>query len=79
VESPEGLESFAPGCDRENPLGIRFCATDTLDNGHYHFRIVNHEEAEFHWEILWKVYEERTGPLPPLLRPCLLSSLSHYS
>jgi hypothetical protein len=68
VESPvHGLESFAPGCDRENPLAIRFCAIDTLDNGHYKFRIVNHEEAEFHWEILWKVYEERTGTHHPLL------------
>lgn len=65
VESPvHGLESFAPGCDRENPLMIRFCAIDTLDNGHYKFRIVNHEDAEFHWEILWKVYEERTGMDP---------------
>jgi hypothetical protein len=68
IESPPGrggglgrMESLAPGCDRENPLGMRFCPVHRSDEGRYKLRVVDHEKAEFPWEIFWRVFDERSA------------------
>ena len=62
VESPfHGFETYAPDCDTENPLELRFCPTEIHENGHYKFKIINSEKAAFRWEIIWRIFEERSG------------------
>ena len=61
VEAPGGYKtSYSPGCDTPNPLLYRYCPLAAEDIGVYKFRMEHVKEATFPWEIMWKVYDERT-------------------
>jgi hypothetical protein len=62
VDVPGGdKDFFTSRCDTPNPFQFRYCPADKGDSGLYKFSISNGEEAKFHWEQLWRVYEESTG------------------
>mmetsp|Transcript_720 Transcript_720/g.703 ORF Transcript_720/g.703 Transcript_720/m.703 type:complete len:935 (-) Transcript_720:181-2985(-) len=62
IETPSGEKDyFTSRCDLTNPLTIRYCPQRSTDNGLYKLYIADGPKAKFSWEILWRVYEERTG------------------
>ena len=63
VESPgRDRELFAPDCDTENPLQFRYCPfQNTQSDGKYLFHMPKARDNAFHWEIVWRVYEEASG------------------
>jgi hypothetical protein len=68
VETPKGVEtlhgdvdSFEARCDLPNPLTFRYCPKDGDDVGPYRISIKDGTRAKHHWEILWRILEERTG------------------
>lgn len=64
VEAPAGLgrlkETYAPACDTQNPIMYRYCPLSSQDKGIYKLRVEHAKEAAFAWEIMWKVYDERS-------------------
>jgi len=64
IETPFGhKDSYAPRCDSYNPITYRYCPFSNDDKGIYKLRIehAKGEERGFLWEIMWKVYDERSG------------------
>lgn len=68
VEVPKGvqtlqgdIDSFEPRCDLPNPITFRYCPKDAGDVGPYRVSVKDGPLAKHHWEILWRVFEERTG------------------
>ena len=62
VDVPGGdKDFFSSRCDLENPFQFRYCPADVDDEGLYKFSIPDGKKAKFHWELLWRVYEESTG------------------
>ncbi|CAE7409873.1 unnamed protein product, partial [Symbiodinium microadriaticum] len=62
VDVPGGdKDSFANRCDTPNPFQFRYCPADKADTGLYKFSITDGVKAKFHWELIWRVYEESTG------------------
>jgi hypothetical protein len=62
VDVPGGeKDSFTSRCDTPNPFQFRYCPNALNDEGLYRFSIKNGKEAKFHWEQLWRVYDEATG------------------
>jgi hypothetical protein len=70
VETPDGvqtklgdIDNYEARCDIPNPLTFRYCPKDGSEIGKYRFSIKNGVTAKpkFHWEILWRIFEERTG------------------
>jgi hypothetical protein len=61
MEAPSGHKvSYAPACDTYNPISYRYCPFSSDDRGVYKLRVEHVQEASFSWEIMWKVYDERT-------------------
>jgi hypothetical protein len=62
VETPDGdKDVFAQRCDTPNPFQFRYCPVESQDAGLYRFSIPDGAKAKFHWELLWRVYDEATG------------------
>ena len=62
VDVPGGdKDFFASRCDTPNPFQFRYCPADKADKGLYKFSIPDGAKAKFHWELIWRVYEEATG------------------
>lgn len=62
VESPSGhKDSYVSQCDSYNPITYRYCPISNDDAGVYKFRVEHEDETSFLWEIMWKIYNERTG------------------
>jgi hypothetical protein len=68
IETPHGVETlhgdvdnFEPRCDLPNPITFRYCPKDVGDVGKYRVSVKNGLTAKFRWEILWRVFEERSG------------------
>lgn len=68
IELPNGVQTllgdidhFESRCDLPNPFLFRYCPKDENDIGLHRISIKDGPRAKHHWEILWKIYEERTG------------------
>mmetsp|Transcript_1143 Transcript_1143/g.1850 ORF Transcript_1143/g.1850 Transcript_1143/m.1850 type:complete len:941 (+) Transcript_1143:67-2889(+) len=62
VDVPGGEKDyFGVRCDYYNPTQFRYCPTDRSDGGLYKFSVPDAVKAKFFWEIVWRVYEEKTG------------------
>ena len=62
VDTPDGdKDVFSHRCDMANPYQFRYCPASVGDEGLYRFSIPNGKEAKFHWELLWRVFDEATG------------------
>ena len=62
VDVPGGeKDSFTSRCDETNPFQFRYCPASCSDEGLYKFSIPGGKAAKFHWEQVWRVYEEATG------------------
>jgi len=62
VETPSGeRDHFSSRCDLINPLRIRYCPQKSSDSGLYKISVADGPKSKFSWEILWRVFEERTG------------------
>ena len=62
VDVPGGdKDSFTSRCDLKNPFQFRYCPASKGDAGLYRFSMPDAVKAKFHWEIIWRVYEESSG------------------
>lgn len=62
VQTPDGdKDFFAQRCDTPNPFQFRYCPAEANDAGLYRFSVAEAAKAKFHWELLWRVYDEATG------------------
>jgi hypothetical protein len=68
IETPDGvqtrlgdIDSFEARCDIPNPTTFRYCPKDGSDIGKYRISVKDGPRAKHHWEILWRILEERTG------------------
>lgn len=68
IETPDGVQTrlgdidrFEARCDLPNPLTFRYCPKDGSDVGKYRISVKDGPRAKHHWEILWRILEERTG------------------
>mmetsp|Transcript_24963 Transcript_24963/g.46593 ORF Transcript_24963/g.46593 Transcript_24963/m.46593 type:complete len:1219 (-) Transcript_24963:1842-5498(-) len=46
---------YYPDCNSPNPLEFEYCPSMSHQGGTYTFEVVHHKEAQFNWEIEWKV------------------------
>lgn len=46
---------YYPDCNSPNPLEFEYCPSMSHQGGTYTFEVVHHREAQFNWEIEWKV------------------------
>jgi hypothetical protein len=62
VDVPDGdKDFFSPRCDVTNPFQFRYCPAAKDDKGLYKFAVPGGNKAKFHWEQVWRVYEEASG------------------
>jgi hypothetical protein len=62
VEVPGGdKDFFSPRCDLPNPFQFRYCPADKADAGLYKFSVPEAVKSKFYWEMVWRVYEEKSG------------------
>lgn len=61
VATPDGTHDyFTQACDTYNLLKLRYCPHQS-DGGLYSFSIPEAVKAKHHWEILWGIFDEKTG------------------